>query len=145
MLEQLYPYVAAAELILSVVVVIGIVVGMTDCAPRKVVEQSPTALVYLRIARESLHGINIDMDTCSPDDNRPNHVQKGLHKLDCKRHHYEQIFDECDLNHNRLISRKEFEEFVAHAHRKHGADKEHPSVSVDCVRVKQIRHHISIT
>ena len=26
----------------------------------------------------------------------------------------------CDLNHNRLISHKEFEEFVAHAHRKHG-------------------------
>ena len=41
-------YVAAAELGLSVVVVVVIVVGMTDCTPRRIIEQTPSALVYLR-------------------------------------------------------------------------------------------------
>ena len=54
----------------------------------------------------------------------------GLHKLDCKRHHYEQIFDECDLNHNRLISHNEFLLFVSHAHAKHGPEAAETTVFV---------------
>ena len=46
---MLDPYVAAVELILSAIVVITITVGMTEYAPRRIVERTPSALVYLRI------------------------------------------------------------------------------------------------